>query len=252
MKTRTCFSGVGTWASLFSFTCRSNYGTAGGLCRVFSKPQGSRRGTLSYTAERQKALEALMDIGFNLPVPTRLAFDCIICRENIAEIEDIHRFGRLNNIFVLFVNYLPSGRTTDGHTSAISWEDQHKVFRRLAEIDEHEFGLKHATHFPYSGGVPCTIRGLGLFVTIRGDVFDCPGESVQLGNLKEESLVSVWQKAHAITEKFDGGCFPRQQFWKRLAALAKPAQEIRQETIVNDTTVSLSSGGAPFATSLAR
>jgi MoaA/NifB/PqqE/SkfB family radical SAM enzyme len=172
----------------------------------------------SYTADRQKALDSMMDIGFNFPVPTRLAFDCIICRENADEIEAIHRFARLNNIFVLFVNYLPSGRTTDGHTSAISWEEQHNIFKRLAEIDETEFGLKHATHFPYSGCVPCTIRGLGLFVTIRGGAFDCPGESIQLGNVKEETLATVWQKARSITENFDGGCFPRQQFWKRLAA----------------------------------
>lgn len=174
--------------------------------------------THSYTADRQEALKTMMDIGFNLPVPTRLAFDCIICRENATEIEDIHRYARLNNIFVLFVNYLPSGRTKDGHTSAISWEEQHNIFKRLAEIDETEFGLKHATHFPYAGGVPCTIRGLGLFVTIRGSVFDCPGESVQLGNVKEETLAAVWQKARSITEGFDGGCFPRQQFWKRLAS----------------------------------
>ncbi len=174
--------------------------------------------THSYTADRQKALETMMDIGFNLPVPTRLAFDCIICRENADEIEEIHRFARLNNIFVLFVNYLPSGRTKDGHTSAISWEEQHRIFKRLAEIDAKEFGLQHAAYFPYAGGVPCSIRGLGLFVTIRGEVFDCPGESIKLGNVRDETLAAVWQKARSITEGFDGGCFPRQQFWKRIAS----------------------------------
>ena len=183
--------------------------------------------TFSYTAERKQALDTMIDIGFNLPTPTRLAFDCIICRENAAEIEEIHRFARERNIFVLFVNYLPSGRTKDGHTLAISWEEQHSIFKRLAEIDEKDFRLEHATHFPYAGGVPCTIRGLGLFVTIRGDVFDCPGETIQLGNVKEEALATVWQKARSITENFDGGCFPRQQFWKRIAALTKLNQDVR-------------------------
>lgn len=173
-----------------------------------------------YSAERKRALDLLFDIGFNEAVPTRLAFDTIICRENISEIEEIHRYARLKNIFVLLVNYLPSGRTKDGHTSAISWEEQKGVFARLADIDEKEFGLRHRAHFPYAGGVPCTIRGLGLFVKIQGEIFDCPGESVRLGNLETESLEAIWNRAREITAKFDGGCLPRQLFWQRLAKQA--------------------------------
>jgi hypothetical protein len=192
--------------------------------------------TTSYTAERNKALEVLTDVGFNSPMPTRLAFDCIICRENIDEIEDIHRFARLHNIFVLFVNYLPSGRTTDGHTSAITWPEQHAVFKALAKIDEEIYGLKHATHFPYAGGVPCTIRGLGMFVTIRGQVFDCPGEAIALGNVTESSLAEIWQRARSITEGFNGECFPRQQFWKRMAQLSEAKYPTATEQVAFSTT----------------
>lgn len=175
----------------------------------------------SYTKEREVALEILFDLGFNKTVPTRLAFDTIICRENLLEIEQIHRFARKNNIFVLFVNYLPSGRTTDGHTGAISWQEQHNVFRQLARIDQEEYGLKHATHFPYAGGVPCTIRGLGLFIKIQGEVYDCPGESLAFGNVKQTPLKELWKKARSITSTFNGECFPRQQFWKRMAERAE-------------------------------
>lgn len=170
----------------------------------------------SYSHERKKALDKLIDVGFANCVPTRLAFDTIICRENVNEIERIHRFARERNIFVLFVNYLPSGRTRDGHTTAISWDEQHRIFRRLAEIDRTEFGLKHGTSYPYAGGVPCTIRGLGLFVKIQGDVFDCPGESVSLGNVKNDRLASMWEMARPITAAFNGGCLPRQLFWNRM------------------------------------
>ena len=168
----------------------------------------------SYFEGRRRALDMLIDVGFNDQTPTRLAFDTIICRENVAEIEAIHRFARLNNIFVLFVNYLPSGRTKDGHTSAISSAEQFAVFERLAEIDASEFSLQHSSRFPYAGGVPCTIRGLGLFVKIRGEVFDCPGESAALGNVTREPLADVWARARAITEQFDGGCYPRAEFWR--------------------------------------
>lgn len=176
--------------------------------------------TLSYTAEREKTLAVLMDVGFNQETPTRLAFDTIICRENAAEIEDIHRYARLRNIFALFVNYLPSGRTADGHTSAVSWEDQHAIFKLLAKIDAEEFGIRHASHFPYSGGVPCTIRGLGLYVKIEGEVFDCPGESQALGNVRDESLSVIWRRTREITREFNGECLPRQLFWKRIAEMS--------------------------------
>lgn len=169
----------------------------------------------SYTEDRKKALDVLMDVGFSDCTPTRLAFDTIICRENADEIEGIHRFARYRNIFVLFVNYLPSGRTKDGHTTAISWDEQHRIFKQLAEIDRQEFGIDHATHFPYAGGVPCTIRGLGLFVKIKGDVFDCPGESISLGNVKSAPLSKIWELLRPVTQSFDGGCFPRQQFWEQ-------------------------------------
>ena len=156
-----------------------------------------------------------MDLGFNDTDPTRLAFDTIICRENLAEIESIHRWARLHNIFVLFVNYLPSGRTSDGHTSAISWDEQRAVFDQLAEIDRVDFGMSHSAHFPYAGGVPCTIRGLGVYVKIGGQVFDCPGESQRLGSVAEESLKGVWERARSISAGFDGECLPRRLFWAR-------------------------------------
>lgn len=169
--------------------------------------------THSYFEARRRALETLIDLGFNDTRPTRLAFDTIICRENIGQIEELHRYARQRNIFIILVNYLPSGRTRDGHTSAVSQKEQFELFERLARIDAAEFGLRHRSSFPYGGGVPCTIRGLGLFVKIQGDVFDCPGESIRLGSFKSETLESLWQRARPVTSAFDGGCFPRQEFW---------------------------------------
>ncbi len=182
--------------------------------------------TRSYSEGRKKALELLLEAGFAKSVPTRLAFDTIICRENVSEIEQIHRYARAQNIFVIFVNYLPSGRTSDGHTSAITWDEQHTIFKRLAEIDRNEFKIDHASHFPYSGGVPCTIRGLGLFVKIQGQVFDCPGETIALGNLKEKSLKEIWTKAREIARNFNGECLPRKLFWQRMTTSKLPEETL--------------------------
>jgi MoaA/NifB/PqqE/SkfB family radical SAM enzyme len=173
--------------------------------------------SFNYTHERNRALSLLLGRGFATCTPTRLGFDTIITTANFSEIEDLHRFARINNIFVLLVNYLPSGRSAELQEDAITREEQLTLFGRLAQIDREEFGIEHGTSFPYGGGVPCTIRGLGLFVKITGDVFDCPGESLSFGNLREQTLSSIWGRTRDISQGFDGMCLPRELFWRRLA-----------------------------------
>lgn len=167
-----------------------------------------------YTEKRNRAIDLLMQVGFNSHEDTRLAMDVIMCRENADEIMDIHRYARTHNIFVLFVNYLPSGRSKDPFYGALTRSEQFDLYRQMAEYDEREFGVKHRSIFPYAGGVPCTIRGLGLYVKIKGPVFDCPGESEALGDVMRESLAQIWERARHITEGFDGGCHPREAFWR--------------------------------------
>ena len=178
---------------------------------------------VNYFKQREVVIENLFDFGFNKGTPTRFAFDTIICKENVEEIPAIHRYTRKNNIFVLFVNYLPSGRSKQVMHNAISRTEQFKVFEDLARIDREEFGIEHRACFPYAGGVPCTIRGLGLFVKIGGAVHDCPGESIPLGDVRE-TLAHVWEKAKSITGGFNGGCLPRQLFWQQHGQQATPAE----------------------------
>jgi MoaA/NifB/PqqE/SkfB family radical SAM enzyme len=170
---------------------------------------------LNYFQERNKAMALLTEIGFNKHDPTRLAFDTILCKENIEEVPRLHRFARDNNIFILLVNYLPSGRSSSVVQNALTKDQQFAVFEKLAKIDDEEYGLPHRSIFPYAGGVPCSIRGLGLYVKIKGDAWDCPGESERLGNIREESLQSLWEKAAPVRRRFNGGCEPRELFWKQ-------------------------------------
>jgi MoaA/NifB/PqqE/SkfB family radical SAM enzyme len=183
----------------------------------------------NYFRDRNRALELLMEIGFNAGDPTRLAFDTIICQENVGEVLDIHRFARQHNIFVLFVNYLPSGRSQQLMHNAISREEQFKVFEQIAQVDREEFGIEHRACFPYAGGVPCTIRGFGLYVKIAGVVHDCPGESQEMGNVRRESLATIWERARSITGAFNGGCLPRQLFWDRMGQVVTTAEATLQQ-----------------------
>ncbi|HEX8466736.1 MAG TPA: radical SAM protein [Allosphingosinicella sp.] len=171
----------------------------------------------NYFQHRQQAIENMMELGFNAEAPTRLAFDTIICRENAHEIERLHRFARRNNIFILLVNYLPSGRSASGHTNALSRAEQFETFARLAEIDRREYGIEQRGIFPYAGSQPCLIRGTGVFVKINGDVLACPGETRPVGNFLKTGLATVWERLRDVRGAFDGHCPPRERFWKVLA-----------------------------------
>lgn len=129
---------------------------------------------------------------------------------------DLHRFARDNNIFILLVNYLPSGRSASGHTNALSRAEQFDVFARLAAIDREEYGISQRGIFSYAGSQPCLIRGTGLYVKVNGDVLACPGETRAIGNIADRSLSALWADLADVRRAFDGLCPPREISGKRL------------------------------------
>ena len=178
---------------------------------------GTKTNLLSenYTERRNQAIRLLIEEGFTDCDPTRLAFDTIVCKQNVEEIPALHIYAREHNIFILLVGYLPSGRSSDGLHDALTRAEQFSVFEQIARIDKEYFGIDHCAEFPYAGGVPCSIRGTGVFVKITGNVFDCPGELISLGNIRQEPLDEIWRRAKPISETFDGKCAPREEFWRR-------------------------------------
>jgi len=168
----------------------------------------------NYTRKRNEAIDLLIEEGFTKSEPTRLAFDTIVCRQNVNEVISLHKYARTRNIFVLFVGYIPSGRSADGIHDALSRAEQFELFEEIAKVDREQFGIVHRSKFPYSGGVPCSMRGTGLYVKITGEVFDCPGELISLGNVRSERLSEIWKRAQPITQSLDGGCAPREAFWR--------------------------------------
>jgi len=168
----------------------------------------------NYTRTRNEAIDLLIEEGFTNSEPTRLAFDTIVCRQNISEVIPLHRYARNRNIFVLFVGYIPSGRSAEGIHDALTRGEQFELFEEIAKVDREAFGILHRSKFPYSGSVPCSMRGTGLYVKITGNVFDCPGELISLGNVHSEPLSEIWKRARPITQSFDGGCLPREAFWE--------------------------------------
>ena len=106
-----------------------------------------------------------------------------------------------------------------GESGALTRIEQFILFETLSQIDTLEYRMPvHRSDFPYAGGTPCTLRGTGLFIKIRGEAHDCPGELHALGNVRTESLATIWERVRPITQGFDGGCAPREAFWKRIAS----------------------------------
>jgi hypothetical protein len=175
-----------------------------------------------FTELRNEAIKILMEEGFADCEPTRLAFDTIVCKQNVKEIPSLHMHARDRNIFILLVNYLPSGRSSDGLQDALDRSEQALLFDELARIDADKYSLNHRAIFPYAGGVPCSIRGTGIFVKITGNVFDCPGEMIPLGTTRGESLAEIWERARPITRALNGGCAPRDAFWANESFRLKP------------------------------
>lgn len=170
-------------------------------------------------AARDRALNLLMEWGFNNTTPTRLGIDNIIYSRTAAEIPDCLRFCRQHNLFLVCSTFIPQGRTRKGHEEELALPQVAALFEQCRQIDAAEFGIHHSGRMPYIGyGQTCT-QYMGLYVTIQGDSFGCVGRSESYGNIRTRPLAAMWQERLPLLMDYDGGCPPRQQFYQsRFAA----------------------------------
>lgn len=164
-----------------------------------------------YFARRNEAIALCQELGFADETPTRLGFDTIITQDNYDEIPRLHRYVRKHNIFVVLKNFLHTGRAKARRPDAVTYADQVELWKRLAQIDEREFGIKHAYHFPFGGGTPCNLCSTGVHMSIDGKVFRCDGEETPLGDLRTESLASIWHRVRRQGQNIMGLCPPRER-----------------------------------------
>lgn len=165
-------------------------------------------------AARDRALNRLMDLGFNATTPTRLGIDNIIYSRTAAEIPDCLRFCRRQNIFLVCSTFIPQGRTRKGHEEELPLREVAALFEACRRIDATEFGIHHSGRMPYIGyGQTCT-QYMGLYVTIQGDSFGCVGRSESYGNIRTRPLAAMWQERLPLLMDYDGGCPPRQRFYR--------------------------------------
>lgn len=171
-----------------------------------------------YTEKRDKGLQLLLEAGFNKPTEqytTRLGIDSVICKENKDEILDIHRYCRESNIMPLIKTFIPAGRTKDRTDMEISMQEFIEISEKAREIDKNQYNIEYQRLMPYLGGVPCTQCGqASMYITILGDIYECPGQQHSYGNIRDRSITDAFNQIKSEQKNFNFGCPPRIAYWR--------------------------------------
>jgi len=171
---------------------------------------GDRRGR--YFRQRNEALELLMELGFNRAEDdgtTRLGFDMVVSKRNIHEVERTLRFCRDNNLWLILVFFLTSGRSakSDFDRGLMVSEAEKVEMRRIVQSVDADYNHSHQMWNNFA-----TMRCIE-FVEIFGDgrVTACPGNDTPIGNVRDEPLRVLRDKLlsrfpYHDKRHFDGNC----------------------------------------------
>ena len=178
-------------------------------------------GRPNYIQARNKALEILVNEGFNRENPTRLALAINpITVWNIDEAFEIYKWGRLRNFYCIVTPSMISGRAKDKTWVSIT-PPKEKLVNLYSSI--YQFNLKTNLQTyeqiesegisSYAGGHPCNQVATGLYVSLNGVVLSCPGseESIE-GNVWKSSIKDIWNNSMNRNEragKFNCGCIAK-------------------------------------------
>lgn len=178
-----------------------------------------------FSEKRDYGLKLLLDAGFNQPrenYRTRLGINSIVFQENKGEILDILRFCRNNNIMPVMSTFIPAGRTKDRTDQEVSMSEFIEIAEKAQKLDADEYGIKYDRLLPYLGGVPCTqCSKSSIYLTISGDIFDCPGQLHPYGSLRDISITEAFRKNREVNNNPNLSCPPRLDYWRRTNQLVK-------------------------------
>ncbi|MDA4845240.1 radical SAM/SPASM domain-containing protein [Hoeflea poritis] len=221
-----------------------------------SAVQDKMVGVRGYGIKAQRALKLLMERGFNKTIPTRLAVDMVVTPQfnesaDFAEVVEMHRWCRENNIHNYIVTLIPEGRA-DKQAMLLERERTNRMIQAVQKVDEQEFGLTYEPSRPMAGGYRCRQVNVGLFVNLFGEVYDCNGLGRFLGHIRRDSLETIWNSKfsrHVRAPVQDGFCLLRERVWDdgdALSGLERKVQLYRlyKATKGDDPVVT---GGLEFA-----
>jgi len=176
-----------------------------------------------FAEKRDNGLNLLLEAGFAKPekdYQTKLGINSIVMQDNKYEVLDILRFCRDKNIMPVMSTFIPAGRTKDRTDKEVSMNEFLEISKKARDMDREEYGINYERLSPYLGGVPCTQCGkASIYLTVSGDLFDCPGQSHSYGNIRNNSIQKALEQNRKINDNPKLSCPPRLDYWKRTGQL---------------------------------
>jgi len=159
---------------------------------------------INYIHIRNKALQLLVEEGFNNGNPTRLALiNSPVTIWNIDEAFEIYKWGRLRNLYTVITPTMISGKAKNDFWKKITPSEE-----KLVELYTNIYKFNIETHLQtleqikregiaaYAGAYPCNQISCGLYITLNGIVLSCPGQEQLIeGNYWDNSLNDIWNNS---------------------------------------------------------
>lgn len=197
--------GISTGAELVEELKRVNASVLLGFNSFDTEKQDQMVGEINgYTLKRNRALELLVEAGFNKSNPTKLALICTpITKENSEEVFEIYKWGKERNIYVVTCPTMVSGRCSKDSWVNItpSKENLVDLYVRIYKYNL-EKGIQTIEQLQeegiaaYAGSHPCNQVACGMYITLSGKVLRCPGDDTTIfGDIRENSLEKIWESS---------------------------------------------------------
>ncbi len=183
-----------------------------------NQTQDKMVGVKGYGEVANRALELLVERGFNETIPTRMAIDMVVTPkfQNLDDIGKIFRWSRDHNVHSYIMTLIPEGMA-DHKTVLFEKRRAQELVDFMAKIDRDEYGLEYVPSRPMGGGYRCRQVNVGIFVNLFGEVYDCNGLGRLIGHLRRDSLADVWNSKFANLVRRpdqDGFCLVRERQWQ--------------------------------------
>lgn len=183
-------------------------------CNSFSsKIQDELAGEQGSFSKIQRGLQLLMQQGFNKTSSTRLGIESIICRLNYAELPELFRWARRNNIYPYFEMMVHEGRASENRNAAkldLQTREERVLFEKLLEIDQKEFGYTWVPVPPYVAN-SCNKIFYNVTIDSAGWVKPCCAVDLKIANMREVKLNDIiksetYRKIRNVEKYLTGNC----------------------------------------------
>lgn len=167
-------------------------------------------GVKGYTQKRNLGLERLLKAGFANHNPTRIGLEVAMMKPDKEELIDIYNLKFLLNVYIDLDPFMPCGLTKECDNLSFEFNiDEKMEIYKTVYLNNIKYGMPFRGISPYAGGQVCSQLGYGLYINLYGKVYACPGAEEQLGDIHQESVEEIFNKAKIIKHyrcNKDHGC----------------------------------------------